>query len=47
VHLQEEISRKTTHRQRIVNGNNAGPQGLHVLVVFKPVLPPRGVILVN
>jgi hypothetical protein len=30
-----------------VYGNNAGPQGLHVLVIFKPVILPWGVIPVN
>jgi hypothetical protein len=37
----------TTHRQRGIDRNDAGPQGLHVLVIFKPVLLPRGVIPVN
>jgi hypothetical protein len=37
----------TTHRQHVIDGDNANLQGLHVLVVFKPVLLPRGVILVN
>jgi hypothetical protein len=36
-----------THRQCVIDGDDAGPQGLHVLVIFKPVLLPRGVILVN
>jgi hypothetical protein len=37
----------TTHRQCGIDGNDASPQGLHVLVIFKPVLLPRGVIPVN
>jgi hypothetical protein len=37
----------STHRQRIIDGEDAGPQGLHVLVIFKPVLLPSGVIPVN
>jgi hypothetical protein len=36
-----------TYRQRVVDGDNAGPQGLHVLVIFKPVPLPRGVIPIN
>jgi hypothetical protein len=36
-----------THRQRIIDGDDAGPQGLHVLLIFKQVLLPRGVIPVN
>jgi hypothetical protein len=36
-----------TYRQRVVDGDDAGPQGLHVLVIFKPVLLPRGVIPIN
>jgi hypothetical protein len=36
-----------TYRQLVVDGDDAGPQGLHVLVIFKPVLLPRGVIPIN
>jgi hypothetical protein len=38
---------KTTHRQCGINGNNAGPQGLHVLVIFKQVILIRSMIPVN
>jgi hypothetical protein len=36
-----------TYRQRIIDGDDASPQGLHALVVFKPVLLPRGAIPIN
>jgi hypothetical protein len=31
----------------VVDGHDAGPQGLHILVVFEDVILPRGVVLVN
>jgi hypothetical protein len=31
----------------VVDGHDAGPQGLHILVVFEDVILPRGVIPVN
>jgi hypothetical protein len=37
----------STHRQRIVDSDDASPQGLHVFVVFKPIILPRGVIPIN
>jgi hypothetical protein len=36
-----------THHQRGVDGDNAGSQVLHVLIVFKPVFLPRGVIPIS
>jgi hypothetical protein len=31
----------------MVDGDDAGPQGLHVLIVLEPILLPRGVIPIN
>jgi hypothetical protein len=39
--------KKQTYRQRVVDGHNAGLQGLHVLVVFKNIILPRGAIPIN
>jgi hypothetical protein len=36
-----------TYCHRIVDGHNAGLQGLHILIVLKNVILPRGVIPVN
>jgi hypothetical protein len=44
VAFQPGIIKKKTH---VVNGNNAHPQGLHILVIFKNIILPRGAILVN
>jgi hypothetical protein len=43
----ENNSSWSTHRERVVNGDDAGPQGLHVLIIFEPILLPRGVIPIN
>jgi hypothetical protein len=32
------MPKKQTYRQRVAEGHNAGPQGLHVLVVFKNII---------
>jgi hypothetical protein len=32
-----------THRQRSIDGDDTGPQGLHVFVILKPILLPMGV----
>jgi hypothetical protein len=44
---QTSIMSWATYCQCVIDGGDAGPQGLHVLVIFKPVLLPRGVIPVN
>jgi hypothetical protein len=36
-----------TYRHRAINGDDAGPEGMHVLVIFKPVFLPRVVIPIN
>jgi hypothetical protein len=36
-----------TYRHCVIDGDDAGPQGMHVLVIFKLVLLPRGVIPIN
>jgi hypothetical protein len=43
----ESTSKKQTHRQRMVDGHDAGPQGLHILVVFKDIILPRAAIPIN
>jgi hypothetical protein len=43
----KKVHRKKTYRQRIIDGNNAGPQGLHILVVLEDIILPRGAIPVN
>jgi hypothetical protein len=44
--IKNSTSWATCH-QRIVDGHNAGPQGLHILIVLRNVILPRGVIPVN
>jgi hypothetical protein len=38
---------QATHNECVVDGDNAGLQGPHVLIVFEPILLPRGVIPIN
>jgi hypothetical protein len=50
--LQQKTSsgkahRKQTYRQRMVHGHDAGPQGLHILIILEDIILPRGVIPVN
>jgi hypothetical protein len=42
-----KVHHKQTNCQRVVDGHNAGPQGLHILVVLADIILPRGVIPVN
>jgi hypothetical protein len=42
-----KVHRKQTYRQRVVDGHNAGPQGVHILIVLVDIILPRGVIPVN
>jgi hypothetical protein len=36
-----------THNECVVDGDNAGLQSPHVLIVLKPIILPRGVIPIN
>jgi hypothetical protein len=36
-----------THNECVVDGDDAGPQSPHVLIVLKPIILPRGVIPIN
>jgi hypothetical protein len=38
---------QATHNECVLDGNEAGLQGPHVLIVLEPVLLPRGVIPIN
>jgi hypothetical protein len=42
-----ESTSSETYRQRMVDGHNAGAQGLQILVVIKDINLPKSVILVN
>jgi hypothetical protein len=45
--IVKKVRHKKTYRQRIVDGYNAGPQGLYILIVLEDIILPRGAILVN
>jgi hypothetical protein len=36
-----------THNECVVDGDDAGPQGLHVLIILEPIILPWGVIPIN
>jgi hypothetical protein len=46
-HRQEKYIIRQTHRQRVVDGHDAGPQGLHILIVSEDVILPKGAVPVN
>jgi hypothetical protein len=38
---------QATHSECVVDGDDAGLQSPHVLIVLEPIILPRGVILIN
>jgi hypothetical protein len=42
-----KIHHKMTHNECVVDGDDAGLQSLHGLIVVKPIILPSGVIPIN